>query len=245
MTATPELFIPPETSVSRNVHTPFAANVHMKNTEIGTVRFPLKELRVRGDALGLRRALAVEHDRYLRGLDDIRKEMDALREAFGMRTWQRGEMRVMLTPHDSNVSATNPYRISQLRWCWYRAGDSRRASGRIFVAPSFCELLAQSGARATHQDFLARFLAQIWQTYPDLYAAVMEAEMQRCLLNQRVRQSRALLSSLDQLLEVEQFARETAHGQRTLMEAFPQLFRQDGDRNGETAPGQGGADGQP
>ena len=135
----------------------------MKNTEIGTVSFPLKELRVRGDADGLRRALAVEHDRYLRGLSGIRTEMDALRQAFGVRAWQRGEMRVALAPHDSNKTTINPYRITQLRWCWYRAGNSRKESGRIFVAPSFSEILAQSGARATHQDFLAQFLAQIWE----------------------------------------------------------------------------------
>ena len=83
----------------------------MKNTEIGTVSFPLKalkELRVRGDADGLRRALAVEQDRYLRGLSGIRTEMDALRQAFGVRAWQRGEMRVALAPHDSNKTTINP-----------------------------------------------------------------------------------------------------------------------------------------
>ena len=53
----------------------------------------------------------------------------------------------------------------------------------------------------------------------------MAAEVQRCLLNQRVRQCRALLMSLDQLLEVERLTRETAQGQRTLLEAFPQAFR--------------------
>ena len=188
----------------------------MKNTEIGTVSFPLKELRVRGDADGLRRALAVEHDRYLRGLSGIRTEMDALRQAFGVRAWQRGEMRVALAPHDSNKTTINPYRITQLRWCWYRAGDSRKENGRIFVAPSFSEILAQSGARATHQDFLAQFLAQIWEAQADLYREVMAAEVQRC---------RALLMSLDQLLEVERLTRETAQGQRTLLEAFPQAFR--------------------
>ena len=155
----------------------------------------------------------------------IREEMDALRQAFGKRAWGRGEMRVALTPHDSNTTATNPYRISQLRWCWYRAGDSYKASGRIFVAPSFCELLAQTGARATHQDFLAQFLAQIWETQADLYREVMATEVQRCLLNQRMRQCRAMLISLDQLLEVERLTRETAHGQRSLLEAFPQAFR--------------------
>ena len=187
----------------------------MKNTEIGAVSFPLKalkELRVRGDADGLRRALAVEHDRYLRGLSGIRTEMDALRQAFGVRAWQRGEMRVALAPHDSNKTTINPYRITQLRWCWYRAGDSRKESGRIFVAPSFSEILAQS-------------LAQIWEAQADLYREVMAAEVQRCLLNQRVRQCRALLMSLDQLLEVERLTRETAQGQRTLLEAFPQAFR--------------------
>ena len=225
MAATGEMFTPPETTVPQNVHIPFAGNVHMKNTENGGVSFPLKELRVRGDAEGLRRALAVEHDRYLRGLSGIREEMDALRQAFGKRAWGRGEMRVALTPHDSNPTATNPYRISQLRWCWYRAGDSYKASGRIFVAPSFCELLAQTGARATHQDFLAQFLAQIWETQADLYREVMATEVQRCLLNQRMRQCRAMLISLDQLLEVERLTRETAHGQRSLLEAFPQAFR--------------------
>jgi len=225
MAATGEMFTTPGSTVSANVHTPFAGNVHMKNTEIGTVSFPLKELRVRGDAEGLRRALAVEHDRYLRGMSGIREEMDALRQAFGKRAWGRGEMRVALTPHDSNTTATNPYRISQLRWCWYRAGDSYKASGRIFVAPSFCELLAQTGARATHQDFLAQFLAQIWETQADLYREVMATEVQRCLLNQRMRQCRAMLISLDQLLEVERLTRETAHGQRSLLEAFPQAFR--------------------
>ncbi|WP_314911446.1 hypothetical protein [Cardiobacterium hominis] len=225
MAATGEMFTPPETTVPQNVHIPFAGNVHMKNTENGGVSFPLKELRVRGDAEGLRRALAVEHDRYLRGLSGIREEMDALRQAFGKRAWGRGEMRVALTPHDSNTTATNPYRISQLRWCWYRAGDSYKASGRIFVAPSFCELLAQTGARATHQDFLAQFLAQIWETQADLYREVMATEVQRCLLNQRMRQCRAMLISLDQLLEVERLTRETAHGQRSLLEAFPQAFR--------------------
>ena len=243
MTATPELFIPPETPVSRTGHTPVAATVHSKNTARDRVFFPLKELRVRGDALGLRRALAVEHDRYLQGLDDIRKEMDALRQAFGTRAWQRGEMRVTLAPYDSNISS-NLYCISQLRWCWYRAGDSNKTSGRIFLLPSFGELLAQRGARATHQDFLAQFLAQLWQVRPDLYAAVMDTEMQRCLLNQRMRQCRALLLSLDQLLEVEQLTRETAHGQRTLLEAFPQLFRQNGERNGESESEQGGTDAQ-
>ena len=225
MAATGEMFTPPENTVSANVHTPFAGKVHMKNTEIGAVSFPLKalmELRVRGDAEGLR---AVEHDRYLRGMSGIREEMDALRQAFGKRAWGRGEMRVALTPHDSNTTATNPYRISQLRWCWYRAGDSYKASGRIFVAPSFCELLAQTGARATHQDFLAQFLAQIWETQADLYREVMATEVQRCLLNQRMRQCRAMLISLDQLLEVERLTRETAHGQRSLLEAFPQAFR--------------------
>ena len=228
MAATGEMFTAPESTGSANVHTPFAGNVHMKNTEIGAVSFPLKalkELRVRGDAEGLRRALAVEHDRYLRGLSGIREEMDALRQAFGKRAWGRGEMRVALTPHDSNTTATNPYRISQLRWCWYRAGDSYKASGRIFVAPSFCELLAQSGARATHQDFLVQFLAQIWETQADLYREVMATEVQRCLLNQRMRQCRAMLMSLDQLLEVERLTRETTQGQRTLLEAFPQVFR--------------------
>ena len=112
-----------------------------------------------------------------------------------------------------------------MRWCWYRAGDSRKENGRIFVAPSFSEILAQSGARATHQDFLAQFLAQIWEAQADLYREVMAAEVQRCLLNQRVRQCRALLMSLDQLLEVERLTRETAQGQRTLLEAFPQAFR--------------------
>lgn len=219
------MFTPPETTFPQNVHIPFAGNVHMKNTENGGVSFPLKELRVRGDAEGLRRALAVEHDRYLRGMSGIREEMDALRQAFGKRAWGRGEMRVALTPHDSNTTATNPYRISQLRWCWYRAGDSYKASGRIFVAPSFCELLAQTGARATHQDFLAQFLAQIWETQADLYREVMATEVQRCLLNQRMRQCRAMLISLDQLLEVERLTRETAHGQRSLLEAFPQAFR--------------------
>ena len=223
-----EVFTPPENPVSQNVHTPFAGNVHPKNTVRDGVSFPLKELRVRGDALGLRRALAVEHDRYLRGLDDIRKEMDALREAFGTRAWQRGEMRVALAPHDSNITATNPYRISQLRWCWYRTGDSNKTSGRIFVAPSFCELLAQTGVRATHQDFLAQFLTQLWQARPDLYAAVMDTEMQRCLLNQRMRQCRALLLSLNQLLVVEQLVRETVHEQRSLAELLPQLLRQGG-----------------
>ena len=225
MAATGEMFTAPGSTVSANVHTPFAGNVHMKNTEIGTVSFPLKELRVRGDADGLRRALAVEHDRYLRGLSGIRTEMDALRQAFGVRAWQRGEMRVALAPHDSNKTTINPYRITQLRWCWYRAGDSRKENGRIFVAPSFSEILAQSGARATHQDFLAQFLAQIWEAQADLYREVMAAEVQRCLLNQRVRQCRALLMSLDQLLEVERLTRETAQGQRTLLEAFPQAFR--------------------
>ena len=225
MAATGEMFTPPETTVPQNVHIPFAGNVHMKNTENGGVSFPLKELRVRGDAEGLRRALAVEHDRYLRGMSGIREEMDALRQAFGKRAWGRGEMRVALTPHDSNTTATNPYRISLLRWCWYRAGDSYKASGRIFVAPSFCELLAQTGARATHQDFWAQFLAQIWETQADLYREVMATEVQRCLLNQRMRQCRAMLISLDQLLEVERLTRETAHGQRSLLEAFPQAFR--------------------
>ena len=225
MAATGEMFTPPETTVPQNVHIPFAGNVHMKNTENGGVSFPLKELRVRGDAEGLRRALAVEHDRYLRGMSGIREEMDALRQAFGKRAWGRGEMRVALTPHDSNTTATNPYRISQLRWCWYRAGNSRKESGRIFVAPSFSEILAQTGARATHQDFLAQFLAQIWETQADLYREVMATEVQRCLLNQRMRQCRAMLISLDQLLEVERLTRETAHGQRSLLEAFPQAFR--------------------
>ena len=225
MAATGEMFTPPETTVPQNVHIPFAGNVHMKNTENGGVSFPLKELRVRGDAEGLRRALAVEHDRYLRGMSGIREEMDALRQAFGKRAWGRGEMRVALTPHDSNTTATNPYRISQLRWCWYRAGNSRKESGRIFVAPSFSEILAQSGARATNQDFLAQFLAQIWETQADLYREVMATEVQRCLLNQRMRQCRAMLISLDQLLEVERLTRETAHGQRSLLEAFPQAFR--------------------
>ena len=225
MAATGEMYTPPQTTVPQNVHSPFAGIVNMKNTQNGGVSFPLKELRVRGDAEGLRRALAVEHDRYLRGLSGIREEMDALRQAFGKRAWGRGEMRVALTPHDSNTTATNPYRISQLRWCWYRAGDSYKASGRIFVAPSFCELLAQTGARATHQDFLAQFLAQIWETQADLYREVMATEVQRCLLNQRMRQCRAMLISLDQLLEVERLTRETAHGQRSLLEAFPQAFR--------------------
>ena len=84
--------------------------------------------------------------------------MDALRQAFGVRAWQRGEMRVALAPHDSNKTTINPYRITQLRWCWYRAGDSRKENGRIFVAPSFSEILAQSGARATHQDFFGAVL---------------------------------------------------------------------------------------
>ena len=243
MTATPELFMPPETPVSRTVHTPVAATVHSKNTARDRVFFPLKELRVRGDALGLRRALAVEHDRYLQGLVDIRTGRRAVGQGVGARGWQRGGMRLALGAYDG-ISSSNIYCISELGWWWYRAGDSNKTRGSIFLLASFSELLGQRGARATHQDFLAQFLAQLWQVRPELYAAVMDTEMQRCLLNQRMRQCRALLLSLDQLLEVEQLTREAAHGQRTLLEAFPQLFRQNGERNGESEPEQGGTDAQ-
>lgn len=196
---------------SRMVHPQFAEMVHPSF-------FPLKDLRVRGRNVNFRKQLAAERQRYLDGMVQIRREMESLSRAFGVRTFRRGAMRVTMQIYNNK---TDGYTVNLLRWTWYAVGSRERRQNRVHLLSSFVETMRKERKNG-NREYLAGFLTEIRST--DLLDDIADADMKRSVLNARMKTCRSIVSTLDHLLDLEQFVHECKTVQIDASEIFPEAF---------------------
>lgn len=180
--------------------------------------FPLKELRVRGKREHVRKLLASERQKYLDGMGKIRREMESVSHAFGVRSYRRGAMRVTMQIYNTK---TDGYTLNLLRWSWYAVGNRETRQSRIHLLSSFVETM-QKERKNGNRDYLVQFMNEIRST--DLLDAVSDAEIQRSFLNARMKSCRFIVSTLDHLLDLERFTTEYKNIQMDVSDIFPEAF---------------------